>query len=199
MKEMIYQKDRKREVLDTGFCFGYLYYILNLGTHPTAYIKIPKNSKYFDKYICDIEVHGGITYTENYLYISGSQKLEGYFIGWDYAHAGDYAGDCEDIPIFKNDKKWTTQEIYEEVKEVCYQLIELENNSLADKMFEKLGYSKYLKGKNRGYYRKEDCYINLYLDEKRFTKLNFYDGFESITMQELQAINEKVKEVGWIE
>ena len=48
-KEMIYQTDRKEEaeVLATGFCFGLLYYILNLGTHPTVYIRIPKNNKYY--------------------------------------------------------------------------------------------------------------------------------------------------------
>ena len=42
MKEMIYQATQKREILDTGYCFGLLYYILSLGTHPVAYIKIPK-------------------------------------------------------------------------------------------------------------------------------------------------------------
>lgn len=41
MKEMKYQSQFKSEVLDTGFCFGLLYYIMNLGTHPTAYIRIP--------------------------------------------------------------------------------------------------------------------------------------------------------------
>ena len=46
MKNMIYQTEFKREVLDTGYCLGLLYFILNLGTHPTAYIKIPENSKY---------------------------------------------------------------------------------------------------------------------------------------------------------
>lgn len=71
--------------------------------------------------------------------------------------------------------------------------------SKADKMFEELGYSKYLKGKYRGYYRNEDYYMIFYLAEKRFAKLNFYDGFEPITMKELKAINEKVKELGWIE
>ena len=29
-KEMIYQADRKIEILETGTCFGLLYYILNL-------------------------------------------------------------------------------------------------------------------------------------------------------------------------
>lgn len=41
MKEMKYSKERKIEILATGYCFGLLYYILNLGTHPTAYIKLP--------------------------------------------------------------------------------------------------------------------------------------------------------------
>ena len=45
MKEMVYSIEPKNEVLDTGFCFGLLYYILNLGTHPTAYIKIQKEHK----------------------------------------------------------------------------------------------------------------------------------------------------------
>lgn len=48
-KEMKYQFDRKIEVLDTGYCLGLLYYILNLGTHPTAYIKIPESHKYYKK------------------------------------------------------------------------------------------------------------------------------------------------------
>ena len=63
MKEMIYQKDRKVEVLDTGFCYGYLYYILNLGTHPTAYIKIPKTHRCYNLESYNdvpLDVHGRI-------------------------------------------------------------------------------------------------------------------------------------------
>lgn len=63
MKEMIYQNDRKVEVLDTGFCYGFLYYILNLGTHPTAYIKIPENHccyKYETYEEVPLNVHGRI-------------------------------------------------------------------------------------------------------------------------------------------
>lgn len=59
MKEMKYSKERKIEVLTTGYCFGLLYYILNLGTHPTAYIKLPNNSNIDEN---EIDVHGGITY-----------------------------------------------------------------------------------------------------------------------------------------
>ena len=135
MKEMQYQLEGKREVLDTGYCFGLLYFILNLGSHPTAYIKIPENSKYYCKNMgeIDLDVHGGVTYTDNHLYISESQKIEGWFIGWDYAHYGDYAGYEEIFPqdLRTAGKKWTTQEIYEEVKDACYQIIndEEENKS----------------------------------------------------------------------
>lgn len=125
MKEMIYQAKRKVEVLDTGFCFGLLYYILNLGTHPTAYIKIPKENRYYEKQYDDIDldVHGGITYVGSELWIGKNEKVDGWFIGWDYAHCCDYAGYYEKIDgSLYNLKRWTTEEIYEEVKEVCYQI-----------------------------------------------------------------------------
>lgn len=130
MKEMKYCKDRKIEVLETGYCLGLLYYILNLGTHPTAYIKIPKGHKLYNKDYddiygeVDIDVHGGITYSRDHLWISENQKIEGWFIGWDYAHYGDYARYEEILPkeMRIGGKKWTTEEIFKEVKEVCYQL-----------------------------------------------------------------------------
>ncbi len=130
MKEMIYSFERKIEVLDTGYCLGLLYYILNLGTHPVAYIKIPKGHKLYNKDYddiyreVDIDVHGGLTYSSNHLWISENQKIEGWFIGWDYAHYGDYAGYEEIMPkqYRTKGKKWTTKEIFTEVKEVCYQI-----------------------------------------------------------------------------
>lgn len=134
IKEMQYQANRKLEVLATGYYFGLLYYILNLGTHPTAYIKIPESSKLFkdkkDMHEINIDVHGGITYAREYLYISNNQKIDGYFIGWDYAHYGDYGGYEEMLPLeFRTGgKKWSTQEILKEVKEACYQIAEAERS-----------------------------------------------------------------------
>jgi len=91
MREMIYSTDSKREILSTGYCFGLLYFILNLGLHPTAYIKLPNNSKIDEN---DIDVHGGVTYSDDHLWINDNEKLDGKFIGWDYAHYGDYGGYC---------------------------------------------------------------------------------------------------------
>lgn len=126
MKEMVYQFERKIEVLDTGFCFGLLYYILNLGTHPTAYIKIPENHKFYGKDIDEINlnVHYGVTYSNEGLYLEEGQKIDGWFVGWDYAHCDDYMGYEERFPITyrTGGKKWTTKEIYKEVRKACYQI-----------------------------------------------------------------------------
>ena len=134
MKEMIYQKDRKVEVLDTGFCYGYLYYILNLGTHPTAYIKIPETHLYHKCKSYNempLDVHGGLTYMEDYLHVENGQTIEGKFVGWDYGHICDYTGYRELFGGFgfEDEKKWTTEEIFAEVKEACYQLKEAETKN----------------------------------------------------------------------
>ena len=88
MKEMKYTTEgRDVEVLDTGYFFGYLYYILSLGTHPTAYVKIPeghKLSQYDDYDDMPINCHCGLTYHKDYLRVENKQIIEGNFIGWDY-------------------------------------------------------------------------------------------------------------------
>lgn len=72
--------------------------------------------------------------------------------------------------------------------------------SKADEMFEELGY---IKESDYYYHSKEDAikhkhirFSKNYRDVIVESKLHF--SYE-ITMQELQAINEKVKELGWYE
>lgn len=121
MREMIYSTEQKREILSTGYCFGLLYFILNLGFHPTAYIKLPNNFKIDEN---DIDVHGGITYSSDHLWINDNEKLDGKFIGWHYAHYGDYGGYEELLPkeLRSGGRRWTTKEIFEEVRHACYQI-----------------------------------------------------------------------------
>ena len=74
--------------------------------------------------------------------------------------------------------------------------------SKADKMFEELGYENIPKQSNRGYdlkYYKDDDNIYFFcFDRKIIFKSGEYDSMcDGITTQELQAINEKVKELGW--
>lgn len=75
--------------------------------------------------------------------------------------------------------------------------------SKADKMFEELGYERIPKRLNQmydiKYYKDDDNVFYFNLERKNFLKSGEYDGMcDNITMQELQAINEKVKELGWI-
>lgn len=46
----------------------------------------------------DIEVHGGITYAEEGIY-ADNKEVQGWFIGWDYAHCYDYMGYEEKLPV----------------------------------------------------------------------------------------------------
>lgn len=125
MKEMIYSDERKVELLYNNVYKNFHYYILNLGTHPTAYIEIPKKHSLFRKNYLDIEdidVHGGLTYSSSKLYIAKNCILENsWFIGWDYAHFDDY---CGFLPFNNYDfkKKWITEEIIKECKNVIEQI-----------------------------------------------------------------------------
>lgn len=136
IKPMIYQADRKLELLHFDKYKGYNYYILNLGTHPTAYVEIPEghilhgmsyNEIYEEGY--DIDVHGGLTYSNSYL--MGIETVN-WFIGWDYAHAGDYIGFYRDYfnsQLLEPEKKWTTEEIIKECEYAIDQIIEIQKKN----------------------------------------------------------------------
>lgn len=68
--------------------------------------------------------------------------------------------------------------------------------SEADKMFEELGYKKHENNFGIYYYEKEDItqeYLSIIFDkEDKTIHFEIY-----ITIPELKAINEKVKELGW--
>lgn len=76
------------------------------------------------------------------------------------------------------------------------------NSLTADEMFEKLGYEILFKDKNIIQYEFEGKYMDneIRFDLKGKTVLKEYSTGESqeISIQELQAINKKVEELGWI-
>lgn len=70
--------------------------------------------------------------------------------------------------------------------------------SKADKMFEELGYKKEENDKGIRYIEKGRILGDNFNFEIFFAKISKLVGCTGlITMQELQAINEKVKELGW--
>ena len=128
MKEMEYCVKRHIEVLDEGECRGYHYVIVSYGTHPCAYVKIPKGHPYYGKFYDDVnlDVHGGLTYSGNIGHVEKGSRS--FYLGWDYAHAYDYYGGYEKEFQHINDgcKKWTTLEIFDHVTKVINQIIEIE-------------------------------------------------------------------------
>ena len=125
MKEMIYSAHRLNppERIAEGEYKGFTYYVLNLGTHPCAYIDVTNTSLSGKDYTTiDIECHGGLTYAYQRLH---TVEKSGWFIGWDYAHYCDFAGHNLIWPgLERNGKMWTTHEIVDECKAVIDQIKE---------------------------------------------------------------------------
>ena len=117
-KEMVYEYTGKYEILFSGNYEGYNFYIISIGgNHPCAYVEIKEHVDYSE--LEDIiECHWGLTFSGSLNHILSNDNR--WFIGWNYAHWGDYTTLCHD----RLDKKWTTDEIYEEVKNVIKQLKE---------------------------------------------------------------------------
>ena len=122
IKPMIYKKNRLEgaEQIAAGTYKNFDYYVLNLHTHPTAYVDVSDSLLngvlYYD---IDIFCHGGLTYSEPTL---KTVDKKGWFVGWDYAHYGDYIHGVETYLNYYN-KKWTTEEIVKECKNVINQIV----------------------------------------------------------------------------
>lgn len=122
MEQMNYTKERLCKVLHKGEFKGFKFAIVSYGTHPCCYVFLPKEHKYYGKSYdeIDIDCHGGLTYSDNEL-IFNPLVNDDWVIGWDYAHYNDYMG-YYGSDSFENSKKWTTKELFEEVKQVIEQL-----------------------------------------------------------------------------
>ena len=127
MEQMNYTKERLCKVLHKGEFKGFKFAIVSYGTHPCCYVFLPKEHKYYGKSYdeIDIDCHGGLTYSDEDL-IFNPLVNDDWVIGWDYAHFNDYSGIYKEECLEKFDhsqyKKWTTEELFEEVKQVIEQL-----------------------------------------------------------------------------
>lgn len=79
----------------------------------------------------------------------------------------------------------------------------------ADETFEKLGYEKIVEYKYKEPENSEIAELILYRDEAKYLEISFWNDrtisktwdydVSYITIQELQAINKKCKELGWLD
>ena len=89
MKQMIYDGARKSELLNLIVDGEFLGAVVNTrGSHPCAYIQFPGIEKVenYDYFHLDCGVHGGFTFLGDLEHLG----LNGLWLGWDYAHCGDY-------------------------------------------------------------------------------------------------------------
>jgi len=104
--------------------------------HRCGYVEIPKDHKYFKVHyrdLYDIEVHGGITYSNDTLF----DKRGSWFIGFDCMHSGDkkdtsimsesylkYYNDNEEDLFYKwsSNITWDLEMVERELKGLIYQL-----------------------------------------------------------------------------
>ncbi len=135
MKEMIYSEKSTKEILHSGTYQDHKFVILTLGWHPTAYVecKLDNCNSVRDERLDNIEVHGGFTYLDSAHWDDKDKTL---YLGWDYAHFMDFSGIYlkESFPKVGDYErpigiKWTTAEIFEEVKSVIEQLKEVEKQN----------------------------------------------------------------------
>jgi hypothetical protein len=118
MKQMEYGNG-KNEILFCGTYKGKDFVIVNLhGNHPCAYVHSNIDFYHSDEE-CSSPAHCGFTFygklthwkkydEENY----NEEFFNRYFVGWDYGHIGDY------MPFLEDGKKWTTEEIFDNIKQV---------------------------------------------------------------------------------
>ena len=68
----------------------------------------------------------------------------------------------------------------------------------ADEMFTILGYYRYDYLDHIDYYNEKNGKFISFRKNKTFACFDYDDEYKEITTQELQAINKKVEELGWI-
>ena len=135
-KPMVYSNRRLRpsEVLCLAKYKDFIFFVLNMGTHPTAYVQIPENHPYFGK---DYEgcnpphnfLGGPFTFADSSTVFA--EKLDtpipdGWYLGWDYAHLGDWLGYRSDEEnLQQENRKYTTEEIIIDCETVIEHLIEV--------------------------------------------------------------------------
>lgn len=130
MKEITYSNSMKNAYLaDEGEYKGVKYFIIAGGIHPCAYVMC--DEKFVNKHKTDwgdldcISVHGGVTWLEDADHLKGHpNNYTGICFGWDYGHAGDWAGYHQDVEnmVYEN-HKYTLMEIQHECRSAIDQYL----------------------------------------------------------------------------
>ena len=144
MKEMIYGEGENRVTCLVDDIYKDIQYVvLNIcGSHPCCYVNLPEDHPWvglldFDDayYNVPVECHGGLTFNSDHLdvewHLNESKTMKivdnvihGNWIGWDYAHSGDFTWYPVREPFYEFEKAWTTAELIADCKKVIDQVVE---------------------------------------------------------------------------
>lgn len=122
--EMEYDKSGEMRILAKGIYKGIRYLVMNVrGTHPCGYVNVAHTKfeklDYMD--LDCINCHGGLTYSSKCSPCECEE--DGWWLGWDYAHFGDYnvyTGHSYDTDF---SKKYTTEDVVHECIHVINQIV----------------------------------------------------------------------------
>lgn len=113
--------------VDYGYVDGVAYTIVDTGSHPCAYIGLPDTHPFasMTDEMIPLEVHGGITYKS---YSNRFPYPDLMWIGWDYAHYGDYTGYSNELGNTGSDEvKHTFKMVLADVMDTIKQIKEYKN------------------------------------------------------------------------
>ena len=133
-KEIVYNNIKHFAVIVASGVYKNVRYVcLNLGIHPAAYVMCTQEflDKHVDKYktIDGIHVHCGITYVGKANELLGLEEYDSPCFGWDYGHAGDWAGYMSDEEnIAFNHTKYTTDMLIKDCQDAIDQYLQILEN-----------------------------------------------------------------------
>lgn len=121
--ERIYNSSGKSKVIYEG-SWGVVKGIIvsTYGSHPCSYVQFPGIEN-----ICgcdetnDIRVHGGFTFLNSFNTSLLDNAPSGFWLGWDYAHYGDYHHSVFTDPSDTKYHIWTLDELIEELHDAMKQ------------------------------------------------------------------------------
>ena len=123
MKPMVYKKYTEIDMLHKDSYRGFEYIIVSYGTHPCAYVHIPKSHPYWDMNYDAMPIicHEGLNYYGPLDHKPVGAMANEYYIGWSYDHLYDYTGRASDT----DDMKYDTVDIISDCIAVINQLAEV--------------------------------------------------------------------------
>ena len=133
-KEIVYNNIKHFAVIVASGVYKNVQYVcLNLGIHPAAYVMCSQEflDKHVDEYetIEGIHVHCGITYVGKANELLGLEDYDSPCFGWDYGHAGDWAGYMSDEEnIAFGHTKYTTDMLIKDCQDAIDQYLQILEN-----------------------------------------------------------------------